>query len=90
MLGDMEHPISILFEPELRGAHVHVAVRAGHRPDRGHAGDLVMRPEEWQVLSSLLGCIGDIATLVTPIPRPLTEDCTIWCDVNPLELGMPT
>lgn len=54
-LGDEEHPISILLESRLEGAHVKVTVRAGHRGSRALSGDLVFRPEEWAVLREILG-----------------------------------
>lgn len=55
-LGDDEHPISFRFEPEVRGDHVHVTVRAGlgARGDvpamRALCGTLVMRREEYALL----------------------------------------
>lgn len=50
MLGDVEHPVSFRFDPEIRGQHVHVRVRAGQAGMRADCGTLVMRREEWAAL----------------------------------------
>lgn len=59
-LGDDEHPIGFLFEPEVRGEHVHVTVRAGQPGMRALAGTLVLRQVEWAALLALLGRVREI------------------------------
>lgn len=49
-LGDDEHPISILFEAEERGDHVHVTVRSGIKGMRALAGRFTLRRDEWLIL----------------------------------------
>lgn len=88
MLGDEEHPISILFEPRLEGAHVKVVVRAGHRGERGLAGELTLRPEEWQVLCPWIGYLVDTAAVIVPDPQRLAPGSPIWCDTAPIELDV--
>lgn len=67
MLGDEEHPISILFEAEQRGEHVHVNVRSGIRGMRASCGSFVMRAEEWLILY-------DNLTYSEPIDSRLAAD----------------
>ena len=62
--------VSIKFEAELLGAHVHIKVRAAHRipsvqvdHSRGLCGELTMAPEEWLLLRAAL--------LAMPLPEPL-------------------
>lgn len=98
MLGDDEHPISFLFQPELRGGHVHVRVRAGNRPSRALAGELVFRPQEWATLERLLEG-PPVIRMSSPEPMrvrmtykeverdEVTRD--VWIDRQPLEIERP-
>jgi hypothetical protein len=62
--------VSVVFEAELIGGHVHVTVRAAARDpsvqvdhSRGGAGKLVFRPEEWAMLSAALSSIKEPAPI---------------------------
>lgn len=78
MLGDGEHPISFAFEPEVRGDHVHVRVRAGLRGMRALSGELVFRPEEWASLRVALSVANDdaarLALYRSSVPPDIASD----------------
>lgn len=63
--GPPDKHVSVLFEAELIGAHVHVRVRAATRHpsvqvdhSRGLCGELVFVPAEWLLLHHALRAIG--------------------------------
>lgn len=48
------NPVSISFEPDVRGAHAFVDVRGGVAGSRALCGTIVMRTYEWHLLRWLL------------------------------------
>lgn len=98
MLGDDEHPISLLFEPEERGEHVHVTVRAGIKGMRALAGTFVLRREEWLVLRDNLTWsepIGEsLAAAFRYAPAGHTSHLSgvriVHFDTSPIEIGAET
>lgn len=79
-LGDVEHPISFLFQPKVeQGEHVVIEVRAGLRPHRAITGELIMRAEEWAVLRELMR-----RARSAPATSELVD---LHLDADPLEIG---
>ncbi|MGH9095582.1 MAG: hypothetical protein ACRDXE_10515 [Acidimicrobiales bacterium] len=56
-------PKSFRFEPELRGGHVHVTVRAGQEGQRARLGVLIMDEDDWGELAALIQRGADWAEL---------------------------
>lgn len=99
-LGDDEHPISFLFQPKIRGEHVHVTVRAGQKGMRALVGTLTFRGIEWAALRELLGASvlidddperPDLGAMLRYAPKGayswLEGVKLVYIDESPLEIG---